>query len=964
MNAYMCIGNLGTGDKNNPVHLKKCIEAIYNEIDNSYECIKCDSKYILDKETKKCIQEAKLMKEHPGLNCYIENIGENPEQPIYSCKECYNYDDILVTTENGAKICSYCYNFYQCIEPNVDTTYIEDKYECTNCSQNYISYENKYYQRKKCENIYSSIKRINDLNVSVFSEWEKDSVPAKNGVCENNKLFTPDNINCFACNSYNVGMPGCKGSCTFSMKRYNYLECEENACKSGYIERSKGICVSCSDANEGCIECHYDNNYPENYKGLKRKRRFVCDQCEEGYIVSADSTCHSCSDFGLYYCDRCKWDEKQDNELVCTECYKGYFLNENNKCTKCYNNQVRVNGNKCVSCDEKEYGGIEGCSMCKNDNNTIKCYKCYKGFMLYEKNNTCLKIANNTELQKMPNCIKFDAHYDYLSCSLCEIYSYTRINHYTGDKCVPSDAIPTHNIEYNKYCDKFVNLNQNGKELYSCFKCIDNEYLENEYYQLTKFIFDTNNTEFCDLNYKYSLGNCKEAHISEEEDGKIKISCWDCYEDSIFTRDNEKNLYYCRYKSDSICQIKFCKSCKADNNNICEMCYQNYEINLITGSCVKKVEKIPFITWIDIFGLKMDQTYELYGKYLYGPSLILRGLTNSQINEGHAFSLNISFEIKGLARNLQEDKNIKEVPMICQIKQGVDESEGEPNLVDYNCIGNISSYESSQLTRENVNALKIVDDRMKNEGILMPSNLNDMGFFNIKENKSYYSIKKALETSMFTPDKIKNQTSYSYEFDFTLKGKINGNVNKTNLVVNIPLSEIDKMASCDLNIEQDKSADLSCYINLKEYSNYDIFSFKVTRYENNERTIILSQLNEIYLIHLINDKENKDNKKTLYILIGGGGGVLIGIIITIVLLMKKKKEQPLVQKVFPPQNVMGINPVKIAQKITDNAIIKKPNKKKNKKIAGTKSFKKSKTKEKKEKDSSKRKINPFSNKKH
>ena len=967
MNAYMCLGNLGTGDKNNPINLKKCIEAIYNKIDNSYECIKCLSGYILDNETKTCIQKAKIiMKEHPGLNCYIENIGKNPEQPIYSCKKCYNNYDILVTTENGTKICSSSYEFNGCIEAKVDTTYIEDKYECTNCSKNYVLYENKFYQNKRCEYIYSSIDRIHNFNVSIFSEMEKDSVPAKNGACESNKLFTPDNINCFACNSYNVGMPGCKGSCTFSMKKYNFLECEENSCKSNYIEISKGICASCSDANNGCIECHYDDNYPSDYKGLKRKRRFVCDQCEEGYIVSIDSTCHRCSDLGLGNCEKCKWDENQDNELVCTQCYKEYFLNEDNKCTKCSNKQARVNGNKCASCNEKEYGGIEGCSMCKSDNNTIiKCEKCDKGYMLSEKNNTCLRIANNTELQKMPNCIRFDTYSDRLSCSLCEIYSYTRINHYSGDKCVPSNVIPTHNIEYNKYCEKFVNLNPNGKELYSCHKCIDNEYLEYEYHKLTKFIFESNRTEFCDLNYKYSLGDCKEAHITEEENGEIKISCWTCYADSIFYRDDEKNLFYCKHKSDSTCQIKYCKTCKKDNNNICESCYQNFEINAITGSCVKKMEKIPYITWIDIFGLKMNQKLELNGKYLYGPSLIIRGLTNSQINEGHAFSFNISFEIKDLIRNLQEEKNIKEVPMVCQIVEGVDESEDEPNIVDYNCIGNITSYESEQLTEDNVNTIKIVEDRNKNEGVLMPSNLNDMGFSKIKEEKPQYSIQKALQTSVFTLDEIKNQTSNSYNFDFILEGKIKGNIDKTNLKVSIPFAKIDKMAECNLIIAEDKSADLTCKISLEEYSNYDTFSFKVTKYENNEKTIILSQINEIYLIHLKNDNKDNNNKKNLYIIIGGGGAVLIGIIITIIVILKKKKkkEEPIIQNnVFPKPNLPGITPIKMAQTI-DNKInnkkISKIMKKKNKK---TKSHKKGdKIEEMKEKDSSKRKINSFQN---
>ena len=52
-----------------------------------------------------------------------------------------------------------------------------------------------------------------------------------------NNLFTPDGINCYSCNNENVGMPGYKGSWSFSFKRNNVLKCEEG-CKEEYIEIS------------------------------------------------------------------------------------------------------------------------------------------------------------------------------------------------------------------------------------------------------------------------------------------------------------------------------------------------------------------------------------------------------------------------------------------------------------------------------------------------------------------------------------------------------------------------------------------------------------------------------------------------------------------------------------------------------------------------------------------------------
>ena len=68
-------------------------------------------------------------------------------------------------------------------------------------------------------------------------------------------------------------MYGCKGECSFSLKRNNSLKCL-GGCKDGYIETSEGICEVCNKVNEGCNKCHYENKYPINYKGVKRQRRY------------------------------------------------------------------------------------------------------------------------------------------------------------------------------------------------------------------------------------------------------------------------------------------------------------------------------------------------------------------------------------------------------------------------------------------------------------------------------------------------------------------------------------------------------------------------------------------------------------------------------------------------------------------------------------------------------------------
>ena len=71
-------------------------------------------------------------------------------------------------------------------------------------------------------------------------------------------------------------MVGCKGTCEFNLKRNISLKCEEGMCKTGYIEKTKGVCEPCDTINDGCIECHYEDNYFNGYYGFKRKRRFCC----------------------------------------------------------------------------------------------------------------------------------------------------------------------------------------------------------------------------------------------------------------------------------------------------------------------------------------------------------------------------------------------------------------------------------------------------------------------------------------------------------------------------------------------------------------------------------------------------------------------------------------------------------------------------------------------------------------
>ena len=57
----------------------------------------------------------------------------------------------------------------------------------------------------------------------------------------------------------------------------------------------------------------------------------------------------------------------------------------------------------------------------------------------------------------------------------------------------------------------------------------------------------------------------------------------------------------------------------------------------------KKTDKVPAVSFKDIFRLKLNQEKLIGGKTIRGPFLSIRGLTSSQINTGHTFLVYLTF---------------------------------------------------------------------------------------------------------------------------------------------------------------------------------------------------------------------------------------------------------------------------------------------------------------------------------
>ena len=884
----LCLSNSGKGSNEDSINLRKCLRSEYNIVNNSYICTKCINGYFLDYKTKTCKQN---IENEGNYNCEIDNIGSSLN-PKYSCKKCYNENDILVTIEDGVKLCLEAKGELEnCKEATADTTYVKNLYNCTSCSDNYIPYYSKFYGRMICQNIYGEIEEEKNISLENFNP--EDSKEGRN--CLNN-CFTPDGSHYYDCNDEVVGMIGCEGPCEFSLKKNNTIECK-GTCQSeenDIFEISKGICEACNIVNEGCFECHYENEYPNDYFGIKRKRRFVCDTCDSKYIMSKFSKCLFCSNL-LPNCEECENDKENNGEIKCIKCSEGFYLDDNGNCLDCKENQFQGNNGKCVNCDNTNEGGILGCSLCKKSNNEVICKLCKLGYILIKNMNICIQMSSNNELKKFGFCeqLTFDNNKYY--CSKCK-FQFSLIKEDNQNKCkyIPSlfdyfysyyndkkltmtkKMLPLQfykHFSFEKYlqyfiydeneylyypCEEATNSGTIDKPNYSCTKCYTfSENNENNDI-FTKIVDEKNNINFCIYrDYIHQLANCEEAKFIIKN-GKKQYECIKCANESILYIHEDGHCEY--FDQNKLCMVDKCLKCEFNNNYFCEICVNSdYEVNKYSGSCVKKTELIPAITWKDIFRLELNSVKKINNKEIYGPSLHLRGLTSYQINSYHAFLIYLDFKLKYSKNNRNLQEGIK-IPAICQIEQSVAEVNDSVNIIDYDCIGNTNSSENLEeyelkniVEGNNTGLLK----QSNFEEIISNENLSDL----IYKNDSNFINEDLNKIITFEMDEIKNITLQKYDSEFKINGKINKEINQTVMEAELNIIEINNLsASCKFIIEERNKSSLNCTINIKPYKDQKTFSFKTSEIITTENDIYLSKINEILLINEVNeDKKDEDN---------------------------------------------------------------------------------------------------------
>ena len=503
----------------------------------------------------------------------------------------------------------------------------------------YISIYDKFFDRIICQNIKGDVIKENEISYEIF-KTVKDKITANNGTCENEYLFTPDGEYCYKCNDELVGMPGCKGGCSFSLERNKPLRCK-GECETGYIESYEGICSPCTLINKGCHECHYEAEYPIEYKGIKRKRRFVCDDCEEGFMQLSSGECLDCIDLGLTECSKCKIDPNNDFNYICIQCSENFFVNKEGICETCDDYHFKgINKNECIECGNTLEGGIDNCLFCDSIGEKTKCKLCLPGYLLLTNNNSCLEIVKNKELQYFGNCEQLTMEKNKLICSKCKKeYSLIKKNNIKECAYIPAlyDAKLSKGYEYHIYsitkkimseydfnifkdtdyiynkikdfypCQEAENLATEENPLYSCTKCYEYLGKKIDYRSPVRITEENSRVSYCiDPKNHDELKNCTEATY-KIKNGKEIYNCIECNKNYILIFNKNTFTYYCQFNNAKTkCLVPYCKTCNIHDNYACDECSPDYELNGLTGYCVKKSDIIPAVTWKDIYRLEMN----------------------------------------------------------------------------------------------------------------------------------------------------------------------------------------------------------------------------------------------------------------------------------------------------------------------------------------------------------------------
>ena len=869
---------------------KGCNRIIYIPKTNSYHCFDCSYLYMMDNKTNTC----KLIERNNSISDHNCTSGQALVSYDFGIKDCiskYSISELRNCLEANASTkylntsynCSSCDTYYlpyysKFYKRNICHNAFEKITKKNNISldifegQEYIEAQNggcpsSYFSPNgtycyKCDNDIVGMPGCKgDCN---FSLERYNEIICK-GECKEGYLESSEGI-CESCDSINPGCYKChveNNTNYIRRKSSKIFQCDN--CLEGYIKTIEdGICKKCSKLGLGdCEKCEIDEN----------SKSYKCTKCAEYSVLDDYGECHRCimtgaiinnkcilcneiSEGGIKNCSYCQSNE-EGNGVACKQCEEDYILlSTNNSCLEREKNKALYE--------------FDSCLELKEENNKLVCSRCKPYYSL-------LKIGEEYKCSYIPTLYdeNFQRHLYY---------------HYNGDSSIYEYARNDYNFRQTNFfpCKETINLGTNENPNYSCNKCynlFDNEGIDYEYYEEVFFdelnegnYFDNsyydirpikvndstikNGYCFKALNY---FQNCSEAaHIIKN--GKEIFNCTKCIKDNELTKFEEmlkndkfaynneikelnnsiiiSDYYLCTYKenSEEKCLVNYCQKCASDKNNFCSDCISSeYELNNLIGSCVKKTNVQPAVTWKNIYKLNMTGQKRINGRIIKGPTFKIRGITCSQIYKGYIFLFYLTFKLKSQLRYLEE--NIK-APAICEVDGDIEKSTSHTNMVDGDCIVNTTNTPLN----ENYELINIEGGNL-NETILAEKISNKIPSVDLPIVFEMTNIPNNIESN---DDNI---------FKFTLNGKLKeNNAPSEKKNIEIELNEIDKKTICDFKKNEQLEASFDCILELEDNTKEYYLTFK-----NNEISIgdgypniYIESLEQVKLINKNGEKEKEN----------------------------------------------------------------------------------------------------------
>lgn len=480
----------------------KCSENCLTCTENSEKCTSChEGYYPKDNKCTKCTVE----------NCHICASGT-------SCKEC-NDGFYLAGTGN----CIGCPdNCVKCKDSDTCTVcktgfYADSNGKCQTCKDNCDACNSTH-----CLDCAPEHYPLDDGSCSpcapVCSECtgpsDKECI-----ACDPGWYFSRPNRNCFKCHE---ACSACNGP--------NANDCSN--CSTGYY-MNEGKCTKCESGCEACENYRKCTKCQNGFYLVINNNDYDCEPCPisgcmdcqneehkctkclpgfyESYSTSGALSCKICNSDST--CKECATETGSATNVICRECFDGFYLNDANKCVKCGPTcSLCSSEDTCTKCADGYLLDNNACTTscspnCLSCEKTIdNCISCHKGFVL--NGTSCIQCptgCKTCEYQGSASiCLECQDGYQkegeictschescatcysesYLACYTCAVgyYKYNVANWpdvYTGE-CRKCEEGLTNCIECSSECidDNVDNNKPCGG--FKCSKCGNGTYLTTE----------------------------------------------------------------------------------------------------------------------------------------------------------------------------------------------------------------------------------------------------------------------------------------------------------------------------------------------------------------------------------------------------------------------------------------------------------------------------------------------------